>query len=329
MARQSKGLTYFPMDVDYYDDDKVFALMDAYGPLGDSVYKNILSLVYRQGYYLEIPIDRLAAQITRRIGSRWIDTIEQIREIILCCGRLGLLCDELLQRGVVTSKAIQKRYSFVLARRRWKHDRYWLLDDVDAETTEVVQEHPEVVQERPEVAQHTPEVAQVRPQKKSKEKEIKENESTVNESTAEESESVLCDDGCASLRSDRLRNAATDFYERQIGVPTPRELMRLDNMCLQYGESRVMTAISEAVAKGARKIAYIEKILATNYPVPPMAMQRGSPIMDGEPPVRAAEPLAPEQPCGAPSITDSTHSRAGEREDLLRLMEDGAYDDLF
>lgn len=329
MARQSKGLTYFPMDVDYYDDDKVFALMDAYGPLGDSVYKNILSLVYRQGYYLEIPIDRLAAQITRRIGSRWIDTIEQIREIILCCGRLGLLCDELLQRGVVTSKAIQKRYSVIKARSKWSREHYWLLDDSAAETADSAAQTPVSAAETPDRAAQTPVSAAISPQKKSKEKEIKENESTVNESTAEESESVLCDDGCASLRSDQLRNAATDFYERQIGRPTHRELMRLDNMCLQYGESRVMTAISEAVAKGARKIAYIEKILATNYPVPPMTMQRSTPIMDGEPPVRTAEVFAPEQPRGAPTITDSTHSRASEREDLLLLMEDGAYDDLF
>ena len=54
MGRPIKaGLSYFPKDVDYYEDFKIMDLMNEYGPLGQTIYDIVISMVYREGYFLE------------------------------------------------------------------------------------------------------------------------------------------------------------------------------------------------------------------------------------------------------------------------------------
>lgn len=50
-APNKKGLSYFPKMIDFYEDDKVFDLLDRYGPLGVTVYDCILCIVYKQGSF--------------------------------------------------------------------------------------------------------------------------------------------------------------------------------------------------------------------------------------------------------------------------------------
>ncbi|MBQ2347775.1 MAG: DUF4373 domain-containing protein, partial [Clostridia bacterium] len=73
MARpRKKGLDYFPKDVDTWDNYKIIDLVNRYGPFGYCVYDIVRDEVYKNGYYLEIPLDRLAAIIVRKIGNRWV-----------------------------------------------------------------------------------------------------------------------------------------------------------------------------------------------------------------------------------------------------------------
>ena len=72
MARPvKKGLSYFPKDVDFYNDYKIMDLLEKYGPIGVTVYDVILTEIYRHGYYLEEPIGREAGSVARIIGSKW------------------------------------------------------------------------------------------------------------------------------------------------------------------------------------------------------------------------------------------------------------------
>ena len=102
MARPRKaGLLYFPLDVDIFDADfKITDLMDRYGPKGLAIYLAILCLVYREGYYLEIPFRSLYAQLTKMIGNRWINDKDFVPEVIGFCGELGLFDADLLSQGV-------------------------------------------------------------------------------------------------------------------------------------------------------------------------------------------------------------------------------------
>ena len=129
MARPvKKGLSYFPKDVDFYNDYKIMDLLEKYGPIGVTVYDVILTEIYRHGYYLEEPIDRVAANVARIIGSKWVQK-RFVSQVILDCGDIGLFESGLLEHGVMTSVGIQRRYSTVTARNKASKEKYWLIDE--------------------------------------------------------------------------------------------------------------------------------------------------------------------------------------------------------
>lgn len=129
MARPvKKGLSYFPKDVDFYNDYKIMDLLEKYGPIGVTVYDVILTEIYRHGYYLEEPIDRVAANVARIIGSKWVQK-RLVSQVILDCGDIGLFERNLLQHGVMTSVGIQRRYSTVTSRNKASKEKYWLIDE--------------------------------------------------------------------------------------------------------------------------------------------------------------------------------------------------------
>ena len=139
MARAvGNGLQYFPKDVDYYMDDRIMDLLDAYGPLGQTVYDVMLTMVYREGYYLEMAPDRLARQIIRWIGSQWVESREKVVEVLGFIAEVGLVEKALYRQGVITSAAIQRRYDEVAARRKTDRSKYWLLEAEPAAETETI-----------------------------------------------------------------------------------------------------------------------------------------------------------------------------------------------
>lgn len=135
MARPLKmGLFYFTKEVDYYDDYKIMDLMNEYGPLGQTIYDILLTIIYHEGYYLAIPLDKLAAKIVRIIGNRWVKDKKTVVQVILYCADIGLLNKDLLNQCVITSVGIQKRYAEATVRRQpIKNKKYWLLDNKENE----------------------------------------------------------------------------------------------------------------------------------------------------------------------------------------------------
>jgi len=129
MARPFKqGLVYFPWDVRAFDDSKLKSLSYQYGPYGTTIYIRILTLIYGEGYYLEIPLQELAILLHQQIGPHWVK-VDKILEIIRGCVELRLFERALFLQGVITSVSIQKQ--FILSTRRRKNidiDKYWLLD---------------------------------------------------------------------------------------------------------------------------------------------------------------------------------------------------------
>lgn len=124
-----KGLSYHPSDVDYYEDYKIMALLDRYGPIGQTIYDVILKMVYRNGYYLEIPMDKLSLSVTKTIGNKWIRNKGLVLQVVQYCSEIGLFDDALLQQSVITSVGIQKRYSLATVRNKVQKEKYWLLKE--------------------------------------------------------------------------------------------------------------------------------------------------------------------------------------------------------
>lgn len=130
-APNKPGLEYFPKMLNFYDDDKIFDLMDEYGPLGVTIYDVILTIVYNQGYYAELSIDKLSRLVTRKIGNKWIKSQKVVVQVIDYCADLGLLSKDLLQQNIITSEGIQRRYHTIavkLMKRQLYSTKYWLLE---------------------------------------------------------------------------------------------------------------------------------------------------------------------------------------------------------
>jgi hypothetical protein len=133
MARPYKqGLIYFPLDIDYYEDDKLVELTLEFGLIGEIVYLRLLTMIYAEGYFIERSIASLARSILRSVGLRWIPNIEVIEDVIRACGKLDLIDPSLLEMGIITSRAIQRQFVLSTKRRR-KIDtsKYWLLSEED------------------------------------------------------------------------------------------------------------------------------------------------------------------------------------------------------
>ena len=152
-----KGLEWFKKDTNYYEDDRIIDLLNEYGPLGNTIYDVILTMVYTEGYYLEIPKERLVQKIIRQIGNRWVNKKDLVWQVVCFCADIGLLHDGLLRHGIITSAGIQRRYAAVTGRNKVNKDHYWLLDespesDTETETgvsaTETQENAPDMQQEK-------------------------------------------------------------------------------------------------------------------------------------------------------------------------------------
>ena len=129
MARPlKKGLEYFPLDVRIFNDEKIRVLRYKVGPNGIMVYLKILTMIYENGYYLEMKVDDLAKVIHQDFGPEWFK-LERISVFIHACLESGLFDEELSGQGVITSVAVQKQYLLSTARRKDINiDKYWLLE---------------------------------------------------------------------------------------------------------------------------------------------------------------------------------------------------------
>ena len=135
-APNKPGLTYFPKMLDFYEDDKIFDLLDRFGPLGVTIYDCILCIVYKNGYYAEIPLDKLSRMIIKMIGNKWVKNQKAVVQVVHFCSEIGLLDDDLMTKNIITSVGIQRRY-YEIAVKRMKRQlyssEYWLLENKNME----------------------------------------------------------------------------------------------------------------------------------------------------------------------------------------------------
>lgn len=131
-APKRAALDYFPKMVNFYEDDKIFDLLDEYGPLGVTIYDCILTIVYANGYFANLSKDKLSRMVIRKIGNKWIKSQKVVVQVIDYCAGLGLLCNDLMLQDIITSVGIQKRYYKIavrLMKRQLYSKEYWLLDE--------------------------------------------------------------------------------------------------------------------------------------------------------------------------------------------------------
>lgn len=115
MARPNKkGLDYFPLDIDFFDDEKITAVSGEFGIKGEITVIRLLCAIYRNGYFVQWN-DLLKYKLLKNLPGVSEQLLECIVRRLVMWGFFdGDLFDT---AGVLTSRGIQRRY-FNITRRR-------------------------------------------------------------------------------------------------------------------------------------------------------------------------------------------------------------------
>ncbi len=138
MGRKIKiGLDYFPMDVDFFDDIKVRKLIKHKGSVSILVYSYLLSLIYKEGYFLKWDED-IPFIIYEKIGQ----DESYIKDVINYLIDIEMFSKYMFEKeNILTSKGIQKRYKKICdtLKRRDSIDVYNLIntEKIEINTEEI------------------------------------------------------------------------------------------------------------------------------------------------------------------------------------------------
>ncbi len=109
MARTVKaGLQYFPLDVDFFNDDKIELISSQFGCKGESIAIRLLCLVYRNGYYYQWGQDE-SLLFAKRVSNGI--THELVNDVVNGLIKRAFFDKSIFDSfGILTSRGIQKRY---------------------------------------------------------------------------------------------------------------------------------------------------------------------------------------------------------------------------
>lgn len=117
MARpQQTGLTYFPLDIDFFDDEKILMTTAKFGVQCEGIIIRLMCRIYRNGYYIDFGED-MALLIARSAGDSGLKclVIDIVNELL----RRGFFSQELFDRfRILTSHGFQKRFLRITERRK-------------------------------------------------------------------------------------------------------------------------------------------------------------------------------------------------------------------
>jgi hypothetical protein len=118
MARPIKqGLDYFPLDVDFFNDEKIEAVSGEFGIKGELIAIKLLCTIYRNGYFT-LWNDLTKMKLCKSMAGVSPELVEQV---VLRLVKWGFFNESLFNSDkVLTSSGIQKR--FLEATKRRKED---------------------------------------------------------------------------------------------------------------------------------------------------------------------------------------------------------------
>ena len=124
-----EGIAFFYLDTSFWEDDKITDLVFDCGLIAELVYLHLISIIYRNGYFIESTKERMAKNVLVTFHGEHSLTYQETIKIIDKMADAELLDKGMLEDGIFTSKGIQKQYySSTIRRKEREHDR-WLLDD--------------------------------------------------------------------------------------------------------------------------------------------------------------------------------------------------------
>lgn len=242
MARpQKQGLSYFPLDVDIDQDDKVALIEAAHGQVGFAIIIKLLMKIYKEGYFYEWT-EKEQLLFSKRVNVN----INELNVIINDCVKWDLFNKTLFdQCSILTSKGIQKRFFEASTRRKdLKIIKEYLLTNMpDNGSCEVNVNNNNVnvnINVENEVFSTQTKL------NKSKQNKSKEKETIINKS-----EPIVVDE----------KNVFYQFESLGFGVMSQHFKEQLEDLEENYSSAWVIEAMQKSVEQGYYKISYVKGIL--------------------------------------------------------------------
>jgi hypothetical protein len=137
MARPLKhGLDYFPLNVDFFEDDKIQFVSSRFDEKGELIAVKLLCKIFKAGYFIEWN-DDAALLFSKGAGRNVTPSLanDVVNELI----RRGFFHKGLFERfSVLTSNGIQKRYIKICTdakRKDWKIEEKYCVEQFTLEET--------------------------------------------------------------------------------------------------------------------------------------------------------------------------------------------------
>ena len=121
MARPRKtGLDYFPLDCDFFDDEKIVSISREFGIKGELMAIKLLCAIYRNGYFIEWN-EAIQIKMLQQLPGVSADGLNQMLNRLV---KWGFFDADLFDSvKVLTSVGIQRRY-FEIVRKRSGMEEY-------------------------------------------------------------------------------------------------------------------------------------------------------------------------------------------------------------
>ena len=116
MARPlSRGIEYYPLDVDFMNDIKIRKIMKSCGPNSIAIIILLLGNIYKdEGYFMKWDED-VCFLVADEVGAKEV----YVKEVLKRCLQVDLFSSELFEKyKIITSKGIQKRFFEITKRRK-------------------------------------------------------------------------------------------------------------------------------------------------------------------------------------------------------------------
>ena len=109
MARpKKKGLDYFPVDTDIFQNVKIRRLIRRHKQAGFLLYMQLLCDIYRHSFYIQLTDDYCFD-----LAEQWNLTERGVKTMIRSMIEFGLFYNNLHRKDILTSGSIQERYFIV------------------------------------------------------------------------------------------------------------------------------------------------------------------------------------------------------------------------
>ncbi len=113
------GIDYFPLDIDFFQDEKVQFVSARFGTRGEAITVRLLCKIYRNGYYAKWDEDT-ALLFAKGVGDGCSDSC--VNDVVHELVKRGFFDRSIFDRfGILTSRGIQKRYLEAGKRRKKVH----------------------------------------------------------------------------------------------------------------------------------------------------------------------------------------------------------------